>query len=63
MLKSWNEEAEQVREAIAALAEKNENLDNFIFYLSNHFGEWLTQYANTPESFVAELTEFAFMEI
>lgn len=55
--------AEHFIDAIAKLADTPANLDNLEIYLSHHFGEWLTKYANTPECITAELQKFANMNI
>lgn len=49
--------------AIKDLAAKPENLDNLEYYLSNHFGTWLHEYASNPENLAYELKHFAEMEI
>lgn len=55
-------EALQVMEAIRKLAEKPENLNNLISYLTYHFPVWLEKFANTPEALACELCEFADMK-
>ena len=50
-------------EAIKLIATKPDNLDNLESYLSRHFSEWISKWANTPEKLVAEMKEFAEMEI
>ena len=50
-------------EAIKLIATKPDNLDNLESYLSRHFSEWISKGANTPEKLVAEMKEFAEMEI
>lgn len=55
--------AEDFAKYIRMLAEKPENLENLEHYLSAHFHVWMVQYASTPENFVAEMREFATMEI
>lgn len=52
-------EAKMFAEAIRKLAASPDALDNLECYLSTHFGEWLEKYANSPESFAAELHEFS----
>ena len=49
--------------AIKTIAEKPANLDNLESYLSYHFAEWLSKYANSPENIAAEMGHFANMEI
>lgn len=58
----YEKEALQVGEAIQKLAEKPDNLNNFVSYLTQNFPEWLKRWANTPESLACELLEFANME-
>lgn len=53
----------QFCESIKTIAAKPDNLENFECYLSHHFPEWLKKWANTPESLVCELREFAEMEV
>lgn len=53
--------ARQFCKAIKTLAEKPANLDNLESYLSQHFDEWLTKYARTPEELTAEMKSFAEM--
>lgn len=49
--------------AVKEFASKPENLDNLGNYLSYHFGDWLENFADTPERMAAELFEFAKMGI
>ena len=53
----------QFCEALQAIAGKLQNLENLEHYLSIHFSEWLSKFANTPEGITAELKQFAEMEI
>lgn len=55
--------AKQFVEAIKTIAAKPDNLNNLECYLSHHFPEWLQKWANTPETIVSELRNFAEMEI
>lgn len=55
--------AHQFTEAIKTIAEKPQNLENLKYYLSIHFSEWLSKFANTPEGITAELKQFAEMEV
>ena len=55
--------AKQFCEALQAIAGKPQNLENLEYYLSIHFSEWLSKFANTPEEITAELKQFAEMEI
>lgn len=50
-------------DAIRKLASKPDNLDNLESYLSWHFREWLSKFANTPDTLVCEMREFANMEV
>ena len=50
-------------EAIKLIADKPDNLDNLESYLSRHFSEWVSKWANSPEGLAAEMKEFAEMEI
>ena len=50
-------------EAIKLIATKPDNLDNLESYLSWHFSEWISKWANTPEDLAEEMKEFAEMEI
>lgn len=58
----YEKEALQVAEAMQKLAEKPDNMGNFVSYLTYHFPAWLEKYANTPENLACELREFANME-
>lgn len=49
--------------AIKLIAIKPDNLDNLESYLSHHFPEWVSRWANSPEDLAAEMKEFARMEI
>ena len=62
-MRKYEEQATQFCEAIRTLANKPENLENLESYLSRHFSEWISKWANTPEELVAEMKEFAEMEI
>lgn len=62
-MKKYTMEATQFCDAIRELASKPENLQNLENYLEWHFGEWLEKYANTPACMVAEMSDFAQMEI
>lgn len=63
MEQKYTQEAAQFCEYICILASKPENLDNLQSYLSTHFREWLTKWANTPQNIAAEMQEFANMII
>jgi hypothetical protein len=60
---NYSEYAKIFTDAIRKLAEKPENLENLEYYLSNHFGIWLHEYASNPENLAYELKHFAEMEI
>ena len=55
----YENEAKRFAEAIRTLAKDEGALDNLECYLSMHFDIWLQKFANTPESFVAEMNNFA----
>lgn len=59
----FENEAKIFIEAIKTISEKPENLENLELYLSHHFGAWLENFANSPETITAELKAFAEMEI
>ena len=61
--REFEELAERFVEAIKLIATKEENLNNLQLYLSMHFQQWLTRFANTPQDIVFELEQFAKMEI
>ena len=62
-MEKYTSEAEQFCNAIRELANKPENLQNLESYLSWHFDKWMEKYANTPDGIVAEMSNFAQMEI
>ena len=51
--------AKRFTEAIRALANNEDALDNLKYYLSMHFDVWMQKFASTPESITAELNSFA----
>ena len=55
----YKNEARIVAEAIKALAKNEAALDNFEYYLSQHFEAWLSKFANTPSGMASELNDFA----
>ena len=61
-MRNYEEQAIQFCEAIRTLATKPENLENLESYLSRHFSEWISKWANSPENIAAEMKEFAEME-
>ena len=62
-MRKYEEQATQFCEAIRTLANKPENLENLESYLSRHFSEWISKWANSPASLAEEMKEFAEMEI
>ena len=62
-MRKYEKQAAEFCEAICTLANNTENLENLESYLSQHFSEWISKWANTPEKLVAEMKEFAEMEI
>ena len=62
-MRKCEEQATQFCEAIRTLANKPENLENLESYLSRHFSEWISKWANSPASLAEEMKEFAEMEI
>ena len=62
-MKKYTVEAAQFCNAIRELANKPENLQNLESYLAYHFDKWMEKYANTPNDIVAEMSNFAQMEI
>lgn len=62
-MRKYEEQATQFCEAIRTLANNTENLENLESYLSRHFSEWISKWANSPASLAAEMKEFAEMEI
>ena len=62
-MRKYEEQATQFCEAIRTLANKPENLENLESYLSQHFSEWISKWANSPAGLAEEMKEFAEMEI
>ena len=62
-MEKYTSEAEQFCNAIRELASKPENLQNLESYLECHFETWLEKFASTPECMVAEMSDFAQMEM
>lgn len=56
-------EAAQFCDAIRELVSKSENLQNLENYLEWNFDKWLEKFANTPACIVAEMSNFAQIEI
>ena len=63
MRKCEKQAAADFVEAIKLIATKPDNLDNLESYLSRHFSEWISNWANSPASLAEEMKEFAEMEI
>ena len=61
-MRKYEEQATQFCEAICTLANNTENLESLESYLSRHFSEWISKWANTPEKLAAEMKMFAEME-
>ena len=55
----YENEAKRFTEAVVALANNEDALDNLKYYLSMHFDVWMQKFASTPESITAELNSFA----
>ena len=49
-------------DAIRALANNPDRLDNLEWYLSKHFKKWMEKYAGYPEGITSELKIFAGIE-
>ena len=62
-MRKYEKQAAEFCEAIRALANEPENLNNLESYLTYNFDKWLTTWANTPENLAEEMKEFAEMEI
>ena len=62
-MRKYEEQATQFCEAIRTLANNTKNLENLESYLSRHFSEWISNWANSPASLAEEMKEFAEMEI
>ena len=63
MRKCEKQAAADFVEAIKLIATKPDNLDNLESYLSWHFSEWISKWANSPVSLAEEMKEFAEMEV
>lgn len=59
---SQSDLADRFTGAMKGLVAKQENLDNFNFYLTMHFKTWVEKFANTPGRLVAEMEYFANTE-
>ena len=62
-MRKYEKQAAEFCEAIRTLANKPENLENLESYLSRHFSEWISKWANSPAGLAEEMKEFAEMEI
>lgn len=62
-MRNYEKQAAEFCKAIRTLANNTENLENLESYLSRHFPEWISKWANTPEGLAVEMKEFAEMEI
>ena len=62
-MRKYEKQAAEFCEAIRTLANNTENLENLESYLSRHFSEWISKWANSPASLAEEMKEFAEMEI
>ena len=60
--RKYEEQAERFSSAIISLAASPANMDNFKYYLSIHFAEWLEKMAATPEDLTSEFECFASMD-
>ena len=54
--------AKRFAEAVVALTNNEDALDNLKYYLSMHFDVWMQKFASTPESITAELNSFAHID-
>ena len=63
MERKYAKEAKQFCAYIKEIASKQENLDNLETYLSFHFADWLKRFASTPADMVADMREFATMDL
>ena len=62
-MRKYEKQAAEFCEAVRTLASNAENVENLESYLSQHFSEWISKWANSPENIAAEMKEFAEMEI
>ena len=62
-MRKYEKQATEFCEAIRTLANNTENLENLESYLSRHFSEWISKWANSPASLAEEMKEFAEMEV
>ena len=61
---TYNEKCAKIFcDAIRAMENKPENIDNLESYLKYHFESWLKVYGNNPEDMAMEMKSFAEMEI
>ena len=55
----YAKEAATFAEAIRNFAANKDAINNFEFYLSIHFEDWLNKFANTPEAMAEEIKCFS----
>lgn len=48
-----------MKEALENFAKNPDGIINFCSYLSYHFADWLSKFANTPEGLASELLNFS----
>lgn len=54
--------AETMKKALENFSNHPERIENFIFYIENHFSIWMQTHASTPEGLTTELLYFSEME-
>ena len=57
----YDQEAEELCNAIRKFSENEDALNNMESYLAYNFAEWIKRYANTPENMAGEFRNFAAM--
>lgn len=57
--RQYKQLASEFVNAIKAIADNPDNLENFEMYLSLHFDKWMEKYAGYPEGITSELKIFA----
>lgn len=62
-MKRFDKEAEMMGDAIRKMAENEDNVFNFVCYLTYHFDTWLRDMASTPQDLATEMKCFAEMEV
>ena len=58
----YTEQAETMKKALTAFSEKPDAIENFCYYLENHFDKWLELFANTPDNIASEFLHFSSIE-